>query len=182
MELYRLIFMSPKNSEIILICPFCCRKGFLRKKHSKFHLPQKSKVIGFYDCLDYISRIYYKIFFKLLFIVNKEKNDNIPLKSYSKPWIFCKISLKKIKEFEINTIKNLIRECNVKKIRVIYSNDLINSKHLKKFIYQNDCKRNQEYKENDSAIFISRLKLNFLFSSYNFCCIKKMLRIANVNH
>lgn len=73
--------MSPKNSEIILICPICNRKGFLRKKHSKFHLPQKSKVIRFYDCLSYLSKLHFNNFFyDLLF---DEGKDNIPLKNYT---------------------------------------------------------------------------------------------------
>lgn len=166
--------MSPKNSQIVLICPICNRKGFLRKKHSKSKLPQKNKVVGFYDCLDYLSKLHFNNFFHDLRI--DEGKDNIPLNNYSKYWIFYKIPLKKVKEFESNTINNIIIKSK-NKHNIKFSKDLKESPHLRDIIYFNYDEKQLQL---DETIFLTRGKLIRLFSAVVFGALKKCCELYHI--
>ncbi|MDN5845734.1 MAG: hypothetical protein L0H53_05600, partial [Candidatus Nitrosocosmicus sp.] len=76
--------MSLKNREIVLICPICSTKGFLRKKHTPFHLPHKNNISRFYDLLDYLAKLHYRFFRVTLFLDKTMSHDNLPLKIYNK--------------------------------------------------------------------------------------------------
>ena len=82
-----------------------------------------------------------------------------------------KFPLKKIKEFETNAIKSIIRKSKVKQFNVVYSQDLINSTHLKKIICQANCEKKQ-YPQN-SIIYISRHILYGLYVSIYYATLKK---------
>jgi hypothetical protein len=168
--------MPPKDKEIILICPKCNRNGYLKKKTSKFHLPQKNKIITFNDCLDYLSKLHFKDFANVITVNHNEISDNLPLKHYYNFYIFYKIPINKIKAFEISVIKSLIRKYIGKQYNITYSKDLTKSSHLQNIIRNDNCeKKHQEDQPKNKVIFISRLKLIDLFSSIlisalNKCC------------
>jgi hypothetical protein len=172
--------MPPINPEIVLICPLCNRKGFLRKKQSKFHLSQKNMVNDFYGCLDYLSKLHFKIFFRALIDYDERKYVSLSLKTYTEFWIFYKIPLKKVRDFEINTIKYLITKCNEKQYDIIYSNDLEKSIHLKDIICLNDSNEKKLQQQENETIFISRRNLKILFYSIVFEAFKKCCEWNNL--
>ncbi len=79
--------------------------------------------------------------------------------------------MSKIKEFERQAIKSIIRKCYAKQYDIIYSRDLVKSSHLKDFINQNICSNDQH--QQNKIIFISRLKLTSLFSIILIIALKK---------
>ena len=90
--------------------------------------------------------------------------------------------MKKIKDFEINTIKYLIEIYNEKQYDIIYSKDLKESIHLKDIICLNDSrekKTQQRQQENKTIIFLSRMKLKLLFDSIVFEAFKKCYKLNN---
>jgi hypothetical protein len=82
--------MPPKTREVKLFCPKCSRKGFLRKKHSAFHLPQKNQVEKFYDLLDYLSRLNFSVFIDKFLLDQVPAYDDQPLKIYNQLFTFYK--------------------------------------------------------------------------------------------
>jgi hypothetical protein len=166
--------MPPTNSETILICPLCNEKGFLRKKHSKFHLPQKTKIDNFYDFLDFLSKYLFKNVSSVLSIDHTGEFDNLPLKEYNKIFVFYKMPIYKIKEFEIDAIKSIIKNYPADKFYLSFSNDLIRSMHLKDIVYCNVCLEKNPQKK---VIFLSRKKLTLIFYSILVMALKKSCEI-----
>jgi hypothetical protein len=167
--------MPPKNQEIVLICPKCHTKGFLRRKHSDFHLPQKNMVNDFYEWLEYTSKLYFTKFIDLLFIEHRKIDDiRIPLNQYNGSFMFFKFPLKKIKEFEIAAIKSVIRKTKEKQFDIVYSKDLLKYSHLKNILSKNGSQiKNNKNQHQNKVIFISRIKLFGLFSAIAYETLKK---------
>jgi hypothetical protein len=114
------------------------------------------------------------MFTHILFTEEKPNYASVHLKTYSEFWMFYKTSLKKIKEFEINTIKNLMMIYKEKHYYFTFSKDLIKSTHLLDFICLKDSNEKKlQRQQKKETISLSRIKLNLLFYSIVFEAFKK---------
>ena len=98
-ELYRNYFMAP-NSPLkpILICSKCGRKGFIRTKQAKFHVPQRNKKFTFYQILDYVAKLSFARF--IYELEHNTERKEWSLDSYRKIVPFSPHSKKELSEFE----------------------------------------------------------------------------------
>ena len=175
---YSVQFVPPINSETILICPLCYRNGFLRKKQSNSQLPQKNKVINFHECLDFISQLYFKDFTNALSFDNRGKDENLPLKKYGINFIPNKMPLNKIKKFEYNAVKSIIRKCSRYQCSITYSIDLKKSRHLKDLVCQDVLSKPSSQ---NKIIFISRKKLTELYLVISIIAFKKCCELYHLD-
>jgi hypothetical protein len=156
--------MPPIARETILICPKpeCNREGFLRKKYSRFHLPQKNKIDTYYDLLKYISALFFNAFSKNLSRDDNTELNNLSIEQYNFFFTFYPTPKNQIEEFELNAIKSIIQKYS-ENCNIFFSKDLQESNHIKDIIYHHKLSKN--HTQNDNVIYITREKLIILYSS-----------------
>lgn len=165
--------MPPNKRETILICPVCKRAGFLRKKHGKFHLPQKSKITSLYTFLDYLSKLYFKRFAKSITSANHQKQMK-SLNVYNSLVVCYKTRINRIKEFELKAIESIVSKYRAQNYNIIFSEELLRSNHLKEL---NGVNNSANDGDNTKTVYISRAKLFLLFNSIIFVSLSKYLEI-----
>jgi hypothetical protein len=121
-ELYRNYFMAPNSPrKPLLICSKCGRKGFIRTKQAKFHVPQRNKKFTFYQILDYVAKLSFARF--IYDLEHSAERKEWSLDSYRKIVPFSPHSKKDLSEFEIK-----VRTRQIETVTSYYHDTLSNKK------------------------------------------------------